>query len=114
MTALHGPFPTVSPDGQRGWVYRRPMPRVTDDLIDIAVYLYPSEGDAKKGSHAGGSGFMIGIPYEPLRLVHKYIVTNKHVIKSGAPVTRLAALDGTPHIYDFAEANWRCHKSADV
>ena len=52
MTALHGPFLTVSPEGHRTWVYRRTMPRITDDAIDIAVYLYPSEADATAGGKA--------------------------------------------------------------
>ena len=38
------------------------MPRLTDAILDCAVYLYPSERAARRGEATGGSGFLIGIP----------------------------------------------------
>ncbi len=36
------------------------MPRITDDILDCVIYLYPSELDARNGERVGGSGEQIG------------------------------------------------------
>jgi len=59
------------------------MPRLPDNFLDTAVYIYDSLEDAKSGKAAGGSGFLISIPWEGEDGEHVYVVTNHHVI-SGA------------------------------
>ncbi len=55
----------------RGHPYRirvRDMPRIDDVLLDVIVYLYPSEAAAEDGEKLGGSGFLLGIPLPETKL----------------------------------------------
>jgi len=64
-------------------------------FLQCIVYLYPNEVDAKSGKRIGGTGFLIGIPYNHKdyvpqgcpyfadpdeSLYHWYAVTNAHVV----------------------------------
>ena len=71
------------------------MPGFDLNLLNCAVYLYPSKEDAEDGKNAGGSGFLVSIPARVEPWVHLYVVTNKHVVEDGrSTVLRLNTRDG--------------------
>ena len=77
-------------------VWEFPMPRIADQYVDCAVYVYRSEEDAQNGVNRGGSGFIATVPLRDdlnARSGHPYIVTILHVVeKAGNPVIRLISL----------------------
>jgi hypothetical protein len=76
------------------------MPRLHDETVDIAFYLYPSEEAAKAAKQAGGCGFVVLRPFERLTTRGALIlVTNKHVIQQGHRFVRLNRTDGSPPMY---------------
>lgn len=93
------------------------MPFIPERLRDCVVYLYPSVEAAQHGKHAGGTGFLVGVPSPVDSLTHLYAVTNEHVIRppSGSPsaVIRLNNADGTTEILDHAADEWQSHPSGD-
>src|SRR5687768_15944976 len=65
------------------------VPRVPDQNLDVAVYLYESVEAAERGEEAGGTAFVIIVPFKtiPDRGI-LCLVTNKHVLQN-APVPRI-------------------------
>lgn len=110
------------------------MPRIADDIVDCAIYLYHSRENAAAGVRAGGSGFLLGVPSgtpEPLRPLperimkfhlsgvswhtpHAYAVTCKHVIENGACTIRLNTAAGDIEILDTMPKDWYTHRTADL
>jgi hypothetical protein len=73
------------------------MPRLHDETVDLAFYLYPSEDAAKAGKQAGGCGFVILKPFDRLTTRGALIlITNKHVVQQGHRFVRLNRADGSP------------------
>lgn len=101
--------------GQLFYVWKKPMPRINDALLDSVVYLYPSVEDANAGKAAGGTGFLITIPSE----AHEgwdftYCVTNSHVIREGSsPVIRLNTKDGGKDVIGLRQEDWVHHEDGD-
>jgi hypothetical protein len=110
------------------WEYRRlRMPRISDDLLDCAVYLYKDSKSALKGVGQGGSGFLVGVPFGMAELrapswmtstmlsnrdPFLYVVTNWHVIRKGFRAVRFNTLEG---LIDAVElTSWACHPTADL
>jgi hypothetical protein len=60
-------------------VWRKPMPRVNDELPWVVAYRYPSKQDALDGSKAGGTGFIVRL--QTSAMFYEYVVTNRHVIE---------------------------------
>jgi hypothetical protein len=97
------------------------LPPIPSRYLDSVVYLYPSEGAAKAGDGAGGSGFLAGVPIGweagPMDIhfpVHAlYVVTNAHVVEQGATHARLMGHDGTPRIVAAPTDSWRLHPNGD-
>ena len=79
--------------------------------------MYLDEDDAKLGSRSGGTAFIIGVPFEgyskaPLAKIHKFLVTNAHVIERGYEWARFMGKDGTAHIIDLRH-EWFLHRGGD-
>jgi hypothetical protein len=89
------------------------MPRITDDILDCSIYLYPSERDAKEGTNIGGSGFLVGITSEFHVHGHALAVTNSHVIEGGASIIRMNKIDGKAEILQIHPKTWIHHPSGD-
>src|SRR5262245_27885937 len=73
------------------------MPRIDDETVDVAFYLYPTKEAARAGDCAGGTGFIVLRPFE--RLPERgafFLVTNKHVLAKGHRFLRLNRTDGKP------------------
>lgn len=115
------------------WIYREVrLPRIDDNLLDCAIYLYRSSEAADKGERAGGSGFLLGVPLgaeEPLNVPtlfgpkismgswetpHIYAVTNAHVINDGFRVIRLNTLEGATKILAPNVREWIRHRESDL
>ncbi len=88
----------------RGYPYRvwkKPVPRISDDILDSVVYLYPSVTDAEAGEKAGGTGFLVGVPSGVHEgVTYQYAVTNRHVT-SGRKFSR----------YQTQHARWGYRRS---
>jgi hypothetical protein len=101
------------------YVWRRPVPRIHDILLDIVIYLYPSVIDAQAGEAIGGSGFLVAIPSTVSENdAFIYAVTNSHVIRKiieqgNSPVIRLNTEDGGKDVIETSEANWVHHQDGD-
>jgi len=89
------------------------MPRVADQLLSCAFYLYENEEAASVGKSAGGTGFLVGVSsdYAPLGH-HMYCVTTQHVMQS-SPVVRLNTIDGGTKIFPFDSVDWDPHPDGD-
>ena len=92
-----------------------PMPRIRDELLECAIYLYPDEAAADAGSRVGGSGFLVGVRTHglPTDFWFLYAVTNAHVIDDGATVIRLTDRDGKKAVWATDEREWFRHPDSD-
>jgi hypothetical protein len=90
------------------------VPRVPDQFLDCSIFLYPSERTAKKGTEAGGTGFLVKMRSEvhPDELWHYYAVTNKHVIDDGATTIRLNKADGAFGTISLERKDWVLTKTS--
>lgn len=104
-----------SEDGTPFPVWRKVMPRIEDTYLDIVIYLYPSTETAKKGEAFGGTGFLLGVPFETHpSYEHRYAVTNSHVIREAkSTVIRLNTHSGDTRILATTEDNWVHHPDGD-
>lgn len=86
------------------------MPKLGDYkwLLDIAFFLYPTSDDAKRGTKAGGTGFLIAIPSDrcPNDYHHVYGVTNWHVACGGTPIVRINRSSGPPAVFELGRQDW--------
>src|SRR4051794_13540459 len=113
----------------RGYTYRvwrvEPMPRIEQQYLDCAIYLYASKESANTGENFGGSGCLVSFPPHPVRdpeswdksrghytgiwywtPPHIYAVTNLHVVRSGFPVIRLNTIDGETDVLELRRSDW--------
>lgn len=71
------------------------MTAIAPNYFACVVFLYPTVDEANGGVMAGGSGFILGVPFPNTdRSWHLYVVTNKHVVDTGNHVIRVNATDG--------------------
>jgi hypothetical protein len=77
------------------------MPRLNDDFLECAFYLYRSKHEAEEGIQIGGSGFLVTVPAERAGGSFIYAVTNRHVIEAGAKVIRMNTTKGGTAIDDL-------------
>lgn len=89
------------------------MPRIGDDFLGTAIYLYRDRTDAKNNSQLGGSGFLVGYVGMHTTIMHIYAVTNAHVIRDGFPVIRINKRFGEPDTLDFPSTAWTPHPDGD-
>lgn len=90
------------------------MPRIHDNFVETAIYLYRSKAEAEDGINAGGSGFLVSIPAE----THPggtfiYAVTNRHVLEV-ADVARFNTSDGDTRIQHLPREKWMRSKTDDL
>lgn len=104
-----------SSDGHIFYVWKPPVPRIEDQVLDCVIYLYPSVGDAEAGQRAGGTGFLVAVPSETSESrFYMYAVTNSHVIREGrSPVIRLNTKDGNKAVLELAQEQWVHHQDGD-
>ncbi|MCJ7654381.1 MAG: serine protease [Dehalococcoidia bacterium] len=89
------------------------MPRISDNVLDCSIYLYPTERDAKEGTNIGGSGFLVGITSDLHVHGHVLAVTNSHVIEGGASIIRINKADGQVEILPIPRDIWIFHPNGD-
>jgi hypothetical protein len=92
----------------------RPVPKIPNDWLDLAFYLYASESEAKSGHHTGGSGFFVGYPSSDGHVRNLYAVTNAHVIRGGFTVFRINKQSGDGYeINPTIKTDWYEHQGGD-
>jgi hypothetical protein len=91
------------------------VPRIGDQYLDCAVYVYRSLSDARAGERQGGSGFVIAVPLETKpEYSWSYIVTNQHVVRgAGNPVIRINRKDGKTDCFETNSTDWTAHPHGD-
>ncbi len=97
-------------------VWGKEMPRISDELLDTVIYLYPSVETAKEGKRYGGTGFLVSITAELYpNIMHTYAVTNSHVIREAkSTVIRLNTHNGkTETLETSADGDWIHHPDGD-
>jgi hypothetical protein len=99
------------------------MPRLKNEILDSAVYLYPDRSSAEQGIAAGASGFIIATSVgvgEPIAAneqpeiapsvvpsaSHVYAVTNAHVIVGGDTHLRLNKREGGTTVLSPSIEEW--------
>ncbi len=107
-----------------GGVYRlwkEPVPRIPDFLLNSIAYLYDDEINAETGVNSGASGFGFYIPSEthPEYNFHFYVVTNAHVITEGYTVVRFNLKDPSSgfertRVFPFTTGDWVIHPEHDI
>jgi len=91
-------------------------PAVAPSFDSSTVYLYPTIAAADRGVMAGGSGFVVGIPFDGREDVwHLYVVTNRHVVEDAK--SRVIRVNTTAHRSvaipsDLGE--WTCAANDDI
>jgi hypothetical protein len=89
------------------------VPRIGDDFLGAAIYLYRNRGDAENSSYLGGSGFLVGYVDMHTTVMHIYAATNAHVIRDGFTVIRINKRFGDPDILELTPAAWTPHPDGD-
>jgi hypothetical protein len=101
--------------GHPFYVWRKPLPRISDQLLECVIYLCPSAESAEAGEIYGGSGFLVSVPSEN----HEgwdilYAVTNSHVIREArSPIIRLNTQDGAKDTLPLGQDDWVHHQDGD-
>src|SRR5262249_33510331 len=92
------------------------MHKISDDVLDCAVYLYPTRADAERGERIGGSGFLLFMTSERVNDLHfTYVVTNSHVVREGqARVIRQNLRSGGFLSISSSERSWTHHETDDL
>ena len=99
------------------YVPRRTMPRVPDEMLECACYLYRSPEEAREGVGLGGTAFAVSMPPASphlwaIRWIH--LVTCKHVIDGdhAALVARINTAQGV-QVVKTRRADWTVHPDGD-
>jgi hypothetical protein len=92
--------------------WERSVPRLGDDFLESAVYVYDSPQSAEDGERAGGSGFVVGrrLRSDPTQSF-AVIVTNRHVIekceqRGQRPTVRITDMNGKADIIETRVKDW--------
>ncbi|MCH8080583.1 MAG: trypsin-like peptidase domain-containing protein [Proteobacteria bacterium] len=103
------------------------MPRIPD-AENLAFFMYKNEGDAKRNKKSGATGFIVTVPYKsygshvPKDTVHRYVVTNEHVVNKfdgatpiGATTIRINTGEGCPpFVRHLPIKDWIVDKPNDI
>src|SRR5260370_942220 len=103
------------PDVYTIGVRENKMPPIPLQYLDCVIYLYRSPERAKEGSGLGGSGFLVGVPFEANpEFCTIYAATNKHVFEQCGehPAIRLNKTDGAMDVLVTNNEDWRAHSQA--
>lgn len=110
--------PTVQySSGGTAWAKWVPigMPKIPQETLELAFYLYPSKEAALTGGEFGGTGFFVSVPTVSPEQVFVYAVTNWHVaVQSGASVIRINRRDGATEIFDAGPEDWMFDPRLDI
>lgn len=91
------------------------MTAIAPSYTSCTVYLYPTVEAADCGVGAGGSGFVVGIPFPfDERTWHLYVVTNRHVVESGNQVVRVNTSGGGSRSIATNRAAWTAALDDDL
>ena len=83
------------------------MPRWPDWTGLGTVFLYRTVEDAESDADTGGTGFLVGLPWEQGNGTHWYAVTNHHVAcRDGFSVIRMNTRDGKSQTIDADRWYW--------
>jgi hypothetical protein len=89
------------------------VPRIQDDFLATAIYLYRNRLDAEQNSQLGGSGFLLGYLDMHNTIMHVYAVTNAHVVREGFTVIRINKRFGGYDILELPATAWLEHPDGD-
>lgn len=91
------------------------LPRVPNRLLNAVVFIYATVEDAYAGRSAGGTGFLVSVPFETdNKYAHLYLVTNSHVVKrSPSLAIRFNTPSGTTEIFEVSRDQWCHHPNGD-
>jgi hypothetical protein len=105
--------------GNSCFIQKRPwkdlVPRISDQILECVIYLYPSEEDASEGRRAGGTGFLVVVTSESHEDIgYFYAVTNSHVVREGnSPVVRMNTSQGDMAVLMIDADQWVHHQDGD-
>jgi hypothetical protein len=89
------------------------MPRIPDEYLECAIYLYPTVEGAGKGEQSGGSGLLVYVPSKTHSDAgYIYAVTCSHVATDN-PVIRLNTCKGDIGVLDYS-GKWEHHANDDL
>lgn len=79
------------------------------------VFIYATVEDAYAGQSAGGTGFLVSVPFETdKKYAHLYLVTNSHVAhQRPSIVIRFNTPSGTTEILEVSHGQWYHHPDGD-
>jgi hypothetical protein len=99
------------------------VPRVADEYLGAVVFIYPSVASAEADQGVGGTGFLLGVPFQdnPLSLhpAHAYVVTARHVLHDAdghpypEPAVVLGLSLGRRIVIPTKAGDWRFHPGGD-
>lgn len=89
-----------------------PVPRIDDQFLGTAIYLYRNRIDAENNARSGGSGFLVGHIDMHSTIMHIYAVTNVHVIDD-CPVIRINKVSGGYDVLELPSTAWLKHPDGD-
>jgi hypothetical protein len=92
------------------------MPRIRDEYLNCAVYLYRSRHEAEEAINIGGSGFIVSVPAKTLPKPEGFVyaVTNKHVIRQGACCMRVNMVGGGFDLFEIPQGDWILSPTDDL
>jgi hypothetical protein len=91
------------------------MPRINDQILECACYVYDSENDASAGRKAGGAGFLAAVRFKKVHhCVQIYAVTNEHVIRDvQRPAIRINVPGSGAEVLVPRKRDWTTHPDGD-
>lgn len=91
------------------------MPRINDQILECACYVYDSESDAHSGAKVGGAGFLVAVRFVKVsHCVQIYAVTNEHIIRgTRRPAIRLNVPSGQAEVIVPKKNEWTIHPDGD-
>lgn len=99
---------------------RDSMPTIPPNILDCAIYLYPTAKHAEDGVGAGGSGFLTILPVgnqDKPTVGVLWAVTCSHVVdrdKGNSPVIRLNNRNGAFEVVELETDAWIHHDTDDL
>ena len=100
------------------------MPRIRDDFLDCAIYLYSNKSAADNGEKAGGSGVLVGMSSAgddwlaggncpESTWFNGFAVSSRSVVEK-SPVIRLNSHDGKSETLEIQPDAWIISETDDL